>query len=429
MKRINADIKGLKFLVDMSKGYFLTTLINQALPFLLLPILTRYLTTAEYGNLSLFSFYFVVSNALVGSSIPIVVSKNFFDKEKEYIAKIVANSIYMSAGLAFIVGICVLCFYPLIKLYVSLPLIWLLMIPIGSFAFVIVSLGLTVLRNGKKVFHFGCYQISNTLINVAISLFLIIILAWSWHGRAVGIVASYIFTSLAMLVYLRKNEYLSFAFSKPLLKEIRRVVFPLIPNSLQLVIISQVGLFFMQHYFTKDLLGKYSLGFQLAFCIKLLIDTLSMSWGPFLYQQLAAGDKFNKLYVTRLLLALFGIIIFGALLLVFGAGIVLRIMTTPEYYEARQFVPWFSLGFVFYGMYIFLNPILIKKEQQKFIRTITFLSMAVMILSNITFAHRFGHIGISYAYCATYMFMSVLLIYRAQKVLPLPWFKALKIWK
>ena len=79
----NVDLKGLQNLVDLSKGYFLTTIINQALPFLLLPILTRYLSTGEYGMLSLFTFYMSISTAVIGASIPLVISKTFMKKRKK----------------------------------------------------------------------------------------------------------------------------------------------------------------------------------------------------------------------------------------------------------------------------------------------------------------------------------------------------------
>ncbi len=64
MMRLNADLRGLVHLGRMSGGYFFTTLINNAIPFLFLPVLTRYLSPAEYANIALFSFYLAISNSL-----------------------------------------------------------------------------------------------------------------------------------------------------------------------------------------------------------------------------------------------------------------------------------------------------------------------------------------------------------------------------
>lgn len=429
MFNFKQNIQGVKSLIDMSKGYFLTTIINQAIPFLLLPILTRYLSTEEYGILSLFNFYLAVSNAIVGASIPNVISKYFFDNEKTYVARLVGNCIYTSAMILFVAEIIIASTYYWIQLYLSVPFVWMLLLPICSFAFVIFSLGLVVCRNNHKVFHFGCHQIGNTVGNLIISLILICLFAWGWIGRAVGIIGAFLLSAGVMLVYLRRQGYLIWRYDKTMQKEIRNVVLPLIPNSLQLTIISQVGLFFMQLYFAKDILGIYALGFQIAYCVKLLIVTIQMSWSPFMYQQLAKQENMDKIYVSRLLCILFFALIGGAVVVWLLTKPVLWLMTTPDYYGAYVFVPWFALGLIFYGMYIFLNPILIKYNQQKFIGITSFISMIVMLLANIFFAKWFGYMGIVYAYCITYIFMSVTLIIKAQKVFPLPWLRALKFGK
>lgn len=422
------DIKGIKNLFNMSKGYFLTTIINQAIPFLLLPVLTRYLSTEEYGNVSLFNFYLMICIALVGSSIPSVVSKYFYEKDKNYISDLVGNCIMTSFLLMLIVEVVIVVMYHWVDDYLSIPLLWMLLLPPGAFAFVILSLGLTVCRNSHKVFHFGCHQVANTAVNLIISLLLICVSGLGWIGRAIGMLGAYFFSAIVMLTYLRRNGYLKWNYQRSMQKEIRQVIIPLIPNSLQMTIISQVGLFFMQLYFSKEMLGLYALGYQIAFCVKLLVDTIAMSWSPFLFQQISNKEEMNKLYVTRLLLVLF----FGLLL---GAGAVwvltkpvLVLMTTPAFYGAKQFVPWFALGMAVYGMYAFLSPILIKTDQQRFIGGVSLVSMIIMIVANVLFARWFGYMGIVYAYCFSYVFLSLTLMIRVQKVFPLPWLKAVKIW-
>lgn len=423
------DIKGIKNLFNMSKGYFLTTIINQAIPFLLLPVLTRFLSTEEYGNVSLFNFYFLICFALVGSSIPNVVSKHFFDQDKEFISNLVGNCIATSFFLMIIVAFIIAVTYHWVADYLAIPLFWMLLLPPGALCSVILSLGLTVCRNSHRVFHFGCHQVANTVANLTMSLLLICVFGLGWIGRAVGMLGAYFFSAIVMLVYLWRSGFLKWNYQKSMQEEIRKIIIPLIPNSVQMTIISQVGLFFMQLYFSKELLGLYALGFQIAFCVKLLVDTISMSWSPFLYQQISDHEKMNKLYVTRLLLVLYAALLLGVVVVCLLTKPVLVLMTTPDYYGAQQFVPWFALGMAVYGMYVFLNPILIKTNQQRFIGRISLLSMAFMIAANFLFAKWFGYMGIVYAYCAVYAFLGVLLVVRAQKVFPLPWLSAMKIWK
>jgi O-antigen/teichoic acid export membrane protein len=194
------------------------------------------------------------------------------------------------------------------------------------------------------------------------------------------------------------------------------------------VVISQVGIFFIQYFYTKDLLGVYSVGFQIALVIKLLIDTLGLSWSPFLYQQLSNIKDFNKLYVMRLYYSIIGIVFLGIVLINVFSELILRIMTTSRFHGAAEFIPWFTLGILFHGMYVLLMPILIKHEKQKYISTVSFLNMVIMIGLNFGFIKLFGYIGVVYAYCLTYFVMFLAFAWQSQKVFPMPWLKALKIW-
>jgi O-antigen/teichoic acid export membrane protein len=406
----------------------LTTLINNAVPFLVLPLLTQFLAPEEYANVALFSFYLAISNALTGVSIPKVISKHFFDRDRQYLAKIVGNSIEVVFLFSLITLLIILVFYPFLNKYLDLDLLWMALIPLASFSWIIFNLGLTVLRNSKKVLLFTKHQIGNTTINFTFSIFLVVFLLWGWQGRILGIIISYFFSSIIMIFYLKKNGYLEFSLSKGIFKEILSLVFPLIPNSFQSVVISQIGIFFIQFYYTKDLLGVYSIGFQIACAIQLLITTLNLSWSPFLFEQLAKPEKINHIYLTRMYLVLNSVVFLGVLFVNSFSGLILRIMTTPDYFKAKEFIPWFTVGFFFYGLYSFLMPILIKYEKQNYISFVSFSNMFVMIGLNYWLSFLYGYIGIAYAYCFTYFIMFLSLFWKAHKVLPLPWMKSMVIW-
>ncbi len=425
--KLNVDFSGLIHLGKLSGGYFVATIINQALPFLILPVLTRYLSPAEYGSLALFGLCLAICNSLAGVSIPAVISKHFFISDKKYVAEIIGNSILIVALFSSIILTLILIFNSALCSYLDLPLLWVVSIPFASFAFIVFSMGLIVLRNSKKVLTFGKHQVGNTAINLSISLIFIVVFYWGWYGRALGILFSYFVSALIAFCYLNKNGFISFAISKKLIGRILRIVVPLIPNSFQSVIIAQVGVFFIQYYFSKELLGLYSIGFQLAIVIQLLGSTLNMSWAPYLFEQLANENKINKLYLARMFYAFFGVLISGVIFINFASGLILKIMTTQEYFRAGEFIPWLTGGFFFQGLHVLFYPILIKNDDQKYVSAVSFLSMLIIIILNVLFLEWFGYIGAAYAFCLTNFLMFIALFWKAQKVMPLPWLRALKI--
>lgn len=428
MRRSNIDLRGLVHLGKMSSGYFITTFINNAIPLLVLPILTRYLAPQQYANVALFSFCLALSNALIGISIPQVIAKHFFGSEKRQVAKLIGSSLFILAIFSLVAILLIILAYPFLRKIIDLKLFWLMLVPFTSFAFIAFSIGLTVMRNEKKSFLFGKHQIGNTVIDIAVSLVLVVLFLWGWQGRVGGIIISYFISGLLMVYYLWSNEYISFAISKEPIKSVLDTAVPLIPHSLQSVIIFQVGLLFMQFYFSKKLLGLYAVALQVAFAVKLLSNALVLSWSPYLYEQLAQKHTINKMYLTRMLLALVAVMSLGVLFIIFFSGIILRIMASKQYSGAREFIPWFAIGYFFNGFYVFLTPFLIKFEKQRYISMVSFVNMIMMIVLNVLLVNAFGYIGTAYAFSIIFFLMFLAFAWKTQQVFPLPWLRALKIW-
>jgi O-antigen/teichoic acid export membrane protein len=408
-------------------GYFITTFIYSALPLLFLPILTRYLEPAEYANIALFNFYFAISNSLVGTSIPAMLSKHFFDKPKEYVAKIIGNSLFIVFALSLILSLLLLLLSKFLQTHVELPLLWIYSIPVCSFFFIVFNIALTVMRNSKKVFTFSIHKISNIFSNVTISIVFVVVLTWGWQGRLLGILISYLLSAIAAIIYLKNKRYISLDFSFDIIKKTSNLLMYLLPNSFQSIIISQVGIFFIQYYFTKELLGIYSAGFQISTAVKLLYLTIGLSWAPFLYEKFSTPSKIDKIRLVKLFYLLSFILFLSVLFLNLFSDTILKLFTTPSYYNAKIFIPWFSIGFMFNGLTVLLTPILIKMEQQKRINRISLVNMILMIIFNIIFIKLFGYIGIGIAFCITYLLMLTSFIYAINRVFPLPWFYVFKL--
>ncbi len=421
--------QNVQTLMRFSGGYFLTTFVNQALPFLILPILTRFWSPEEYGTFVLFNLYLMLVNTLAGTSIPAVISKHFFDTDRQHVAELNGNSIILSGLLSLAAMALILMVFPFAGDLIDVPLFWMLMIPIGSFAFVVFNIGLNVMKNERKVFAFSQHQVGNTAINMGLSLALVALLLWGWEGRATGILVSYVLSAVFALYYLHRQKYLSFHVTKERMREVWKVVLPLIPNSLQSVIISQVGIFFIEFYYTKELLGIYAIGYQIAFVVKLVVLTLTLSWSPYLYEQISAVGTVGRVQLTRYFIGLWALLAAGLVFVNVVSGFILRLMTTPEYYSAEEFIFPLTLGFLFYGLYVFLMPILIRHEQQNYVSIVSFINAALMIVLNFVLIEVFGYMGVAYAFCITYFVMFAMLFWRAEQIMPLAWGKALMFWR
>lgn len=422
--KIKFNLQNIPPVFKNQAGYFLVTFIYSAIPMLILPILTRYLSTAEYGAISLFTFYLSISDSLSGTSLPAFISKNFFSEKNEYIAKAVGNSIFVAFSLSTLLSVILLAFMPQIKGVVSLPPALIVFIPFVSFFFIIYSIGLTIMRNQNNIKSFGFYKIISIITNVSISILLVVVLSKGWFGRAWGIIISYILSFLLILIYLRKQHLLDFTFDSNIFRDIYKMLLKLIPSSLQTILITQVGVFFIEYFYSLELLGLYSVAFKIAFALKLLFTTISFSWGPFLYKQMARNT--NKELIAKYFLIIFAVLISGFVFINLFSDLILRILVTESYFGAKEFIPYLSLGFLLNGFYVLFVPIMIHHNKEKLLSVFSFIAVFFLLVFNILFTNYFGYLGVTYAFIVAYLFIFISVFTISHKVLPLPWREAFK---
>lgn len=419
-------IRSLKVFGKMTGGYFIATIINNALPFLLLPILTRYLSPDDYASIALFTAFVAIVVSLSGYSINTFIAKFFFDHPRYFIARIVGNGILVLLALNTVFCVIFLVTYNYLSDFYGLPFIWVLLIPVNSFAYLVFQILLAILRNEKKVLTFSYNQIGNTIINVVLTVLFVVIVYFGWQGRILGILLSNILSAVFAIVYLKLKGYLSLKIDIKIIRNVFNFIVTLIPSSLQSVIINRIGIIFMQIYFTKELLGIYSVGFQIAYVVMIVVITLNLSWTPYIFEQLSNDNKrINKFYITRLLYLNLLVVVLGVLFVNFAGEIVLKLMTTPDYFEAKQFIFWLTLGMFFNGFYMFLQPILIKSNQHRFIGISSLLIIFLTIIIHYFSVKYLGPIGISFAYFLTYFLIFIVIFIKSNSVFRLPWLQSL----
>jgi O-antigen/teichoic acid export membrane protein len=94
-------------LVKSSFIYLGTELINKAIPFLLLPLLTKYLTPTEYGIYGMYQVIISFLAPFISMSLDINITKNFFKVNKEEMSKIL-SSIFLILHINIIISLIII---------------------------------------------------------------------------------------------------------------------------------------------------------------------------------------------------------------------------------------------------------------------------------------------------------------------------------
>ena len=210
--------------------YVTTNIISRAIPFLFLPVLTRYLSPEGYGILATFQVLQFIFIVLVSVNTHGALSRIFFDIDSKELKVYIYNLFII-----ILVNFLILCFIlnnftnELSEL-LNFPKNWLFVLEFSALFEVITSFLLTLWRVEEKPLNYGIFQILKITVNLTLSIILVVYFNWKWQGRLIGIIATSIIFGIITVIFLAKN--IKFKINRDYIKDALGFGIPLIPHSL-----------------------------------------------------------------------------------------------------------------------------------------------------------------------------------------------------
>jgi O-antigen/teichoic acid export membrane protein len=409
--------------------YLGSSLINKAIPFLLLPILTRYLSTEEYGILSIYQVMISFGMPIVGMNMHNNITRNFFTKSKEFVARMVFNLfVVLTVSLAF--------FLIIISSYLmaggaqfSIPQEWLYVLPVIAFLNMVNSFNLTILRNRKRAIEYGAFEVSRTVVDLSMTILLIVVYAYGWEGRATGILVSSLVIGIISIFRIWQSGYLWFEIDTTQIKEILKISLPLLPHALGMVIITLSDRIFIDQMVSTSAVGVYTVGYQFGMIMTLVVIAFNKTWSPWMYEFLAKDSEENKVTIVK---ATYLVSISYLTLALIVTGIsyfLLPIMTTEEYHNGFIYVIWIAIGYAFNGMYTLVFPYGVHVGKTSYLGVTTVLAAIVNLFANYYLISINGALGAAQATLISYGIMFLCVWWYSNKLYPMPWFKFINLTK
>lgn len=377
--------------------------LNKAIPFLLLPIITKYLTPTEYGIYGIYQVLLSFLSPFLMMSFGIHITRNFFKVSKEEMSKIISSIIFLLhihlfAGLIILYIVSLLFNNPL-----GIPSNTLLIMPLIIFAQTINTFNLTLLRNKEMPIKYGIIQISITFLNFTSVILMLIFFHLGWRSLVYGLLIAHLVVAVFSLYQIKKEYLLSFDFYS--LKQIYKISLPLIFHLLGGSIIFLSDRIFIQQLLGIQEVGFYTLATQFGMIGMIVINSIIMAINPWMYKKLANNDQDIVKYSYGLMLIFFsiGIILFLVIKLIFPYIVDNRYHV--EYMYTVIF--WLLIAFVIRGWYqIFYNFVLDLGKTNIFMY-ITSLAGGLNILLNYFFINIYGVVGAALATTIAFLFMFI----------------------
>lgn len=407
-----------------------SSIINKALPFVLLPVMTKYLDPAEYGTLAIYTALISFALPFIGMSMQFNITREFYRLPKEKIAKLMSNLIFVLVLSTSIVMLTVMVygfFFPDLN---GIPILWLYSIPIITFLSMINQFNLVILRNEQRAVTYGVFEVSSTVLQLLLSLLFVVALNMGWEGRAYPIgVCSLVFGIIGFM-YLIKTDYLTFDFDPNAIREALRIALPMIPYALGGMIIFFSDRFFIDHFAGKAAVGIYAAGYAFGMIVTLFKDAFTKAWAPWMFRNLAHIDEEKKIKIVRFTYAYMIGIVLLAVAVTLISYVLLQFMTNERYHGAKEFIIWIALANAVNGMYSVLTPYSTHLGRTKILAGVMFLAAIVNLIGNYFLIKMNGIVGAAQATLLAFTVSFIVNWMYVQKIYPMPWFdKRVFDWK
>ncbi len=403
-------------------SYSAANMVNAALPFLLLPLLTSYLSPGDYGKLSLVQLMTSLSFPFILLNIHSLFVLEYSKLSPAEFGRFVSSMVWIPLGAFALLELLFILFHSPLSAAFKIPSEWVLCVPLFALMQSIPTMLPVIFQAKKEPLNYAKFKISLTLANFAFTLVFIVSLGMGWEGRILGIAAAYALFSLIGLAVLRSLGYLELYVSRDTLKEALRFGIPLLPHTLAGILLAMSDKLFLANMMGVHEVGLYSVAFQVAGGILIVMTSVNQAWMPHLYEQLnaspSAGTKIlivGQTYKVALAMAAFTLVFIALVPLVY------RFFIGENYQGGVVLSQVLSVAFLLQGFYFIVTNYIFYVKKTYLLSIVTTLSLLLLWGLNYFFILRYGVIGSAYALVCGYGTIFILGWILAHRLYPMPW--------
>lgn len=405
--------------------YLVSNILNAVIPFLLLPILTRYLSPAEYGQIAMFQTLLAGIGTFIGLNAVGAANRKFYDEDigDTILKQFNGSCIQILIVSSFIAFIGIFLFKNQLSEFLAIPTSWILSAVIISFFGFIATMRLGQWQIRSQAKWFGMLQVSSSLVNMLLSLLFVIALTQGAQGRIDAQVITGILAAIIALIWLYKDKLLQVMVWKPqYIKEALSFGIPLIPHHVGFFLISAVDRFVINQKLGLVDAGIYMVAVQLSSAMAIIFDAINKAYVPWLFERLKRDNYEQKKQIVKYTYFYFIIVLLVAGVAFLIGPFFITLIAGDKYSEAGQLIGLLCLGQAFGGMYLMVtNYIFFTKKTGK-LAIITISTGIINVILLFIFVSHLGLIGAAMAFAISKFIQFVITFILANKSIVMPWF-------
>jgi O-antigen/teichoic acid export membrane protein len=411
----------IKELLRHSAVYGFGTLVARVLAVLLLPLYTRYLSRADYGQIEVLIALSAVLVTVAQAGMKGAFFRFYFeardDAERVRVVRtafwftMASSTAVLVAGLALGAEVSRLLFATaehdgLVRASF-----------VGFWAAMNYEQMGSLFRVEKRPVGFVTATLANVAITIAATVVLLVVFDQGAMGVIVGSFTGTLAVYAVLLVYRRFQ--LGLQLDRALLREMNRFGLPLMPSGLFLWGMNFSDRFFLVKLAGEEEVGLYSIGVRLSSAILLVVTAFRTAWPAFAHS-IEDDQEARRTYGFVMTYAVY-VTCWLALALSLLAPWLLRLLTQPDFYDAENVVAPLAFASAAFAAYVVSQIGTHRAGRTRSNWLVTGAGAAVNVALNLALIPPFERMGAAIATLATYVTIFVLMAWRAQRVYRVPY--------
>lgn len=413
----------VKKLASHTSIYFIGNLLRRLVSFVMLPIYTRHLTTADYGTVELLSTVLDFVGIVVGLRIGSALFRFYSEYESEKDKNEVITTGLILVGLLNILGVILIYLFskPVsLMLFESSDGARLLTIySLTLLGAALIEIPMSYLRALQRPWLFVFFSVTHLTVQLSLNIYFVVFQNMHVEGVVYSAVFSTAVTSTLILSFMLRKTGFSFSMKKA--KELTSFSWPLIITSLIAFYIVFGDRYFLKFYNGLSEVGLYSLSYKFAFLIGLFVGPFFKIWQTEQYIMVKKDNATKKIKDVMLLFSI--LLVFSVTVISVFVEDVLKIMADSAFWPAYKVVPFLLMAQALNSLGDFTKLGILLEKRTTFLIYSNLLAAAVITVGYVFLIPPFGATGAALATLSAYIVRFLYTTYISQKFyrLEIPW--------
>lgn len=413
---------GLGGFASGSLVYLLSNALSAAIPFILIPVLTRHLTPAEYGQVGIFLGLVAALAAFTGLNANGAAARKYYDETApDELRQFLGACLFILVASATVLLLLAVVFRAPLAQQLGLEPGWIPWAVALSAASFVINLRLTQWQVRKQALPYGTLQVLQAGLALGLAVVAVVVLGLGAGGRIMAQVVAVGSCMLAALWLLHRDRLLSLSPRPAHVREALRFGVPLIPHVSGLFLLGMADRFVINAELGATQAGLYFVAVQLSSVMAVLFDAINKAYIPWLFERLKRDDAAEKRQTVRLTYAYFaGALALAGLFALLGPAAI-PVIAGERYAEAGAAIGWLALGQAFGGGYYMVTNYIFYSKKTGMMSVATLCCGAFNIVLLLVLVEAMGLRGAAMAYALAMACRFFWMWWLAQRRHPMPW--------